>query len=70
MENEGNAMRTLNNLKNRRIAKCDYAFASMVQEDQNHDEDFVSEVRQTFFNFLKPFLKSLPDHFLKQNSMV
>jgi len=34
MENEGNVMRTLNNFKNRTIQKIDYAFSSMVKEDE------------------------------------
>jgi len=51
----------LNNLKNRRIQKCDYAFKQMINEE--YEDDFVSEVRTTFFNFLKPFLRDLPDYF-------
>lgn len=33
----------------------------MINED--YEDDFVSEVRTTFFNFLKPFLRDLPDYF-------
>jgi len=35
----------------------------MVKEDEDDEEVFVGEVRQTFFNFLKPFLRPLPDCF-------
>ena len=39
MENEGNALRTLNNLKNRKIMRCDYAFNTLMnKEDPNDDE--------------------------------
>ena len=63
MENEGNVMRTLNNFKNRMIQKCDYAFSCMVKEDELDQELFVQEVRQTFFQMLKPYLKELPNFF-------
>lgn len=56
VENEGYAMRALNTLKNRRIQKYDYAFKEMVDNDVEDDENFIQEVRQTFFNMLKPFL--------------
>ncbi len=57
VENEGYAMRALNTLKNRRIQKYDYAFKEMVDNDAEDDENFIQEVRQTFFNMLKPFLE-------------
>lgn len=31
--------------------------------NDEYEDDFVSEVRTTFFNFLKPFLRDLPDYF-------
>jgi hypothetical protein len=34
MENEGNAMRTLNYLKNRSLMKLDYAFGQMIKEEE------------------------------------
>jgi hypothetical protein len=63
MENEGNAMRTLNYLKNRSLMKLDYAFGQMIKEEDQDEEVFVAEVRRTFFNFLKPFLIELPSYF-------
>lgn len=56
-------MRTLNNLKNRKITKYDYAYVDMVTQDTEQDkQEFVSEVRQTFFKFLRPFLCEVPDY--------
>lgn len=69
MENEGNAMRTLNTLKNKKIRKCDYAFTSMVQDEDEDSETFVREVRQTFFNFLKTFLGEIPKCFKAEESL-
>lgn len=69
MENEGNAMRTLNTLKNKKIRKCDYAFSSMVQDEDEDSETFVREVRQTFFNFLKTFLGEIPKCFRAEESL-
>lgn len=56
-------MRTLNYLKNRRVQKYDYAFKTLIEQDGKDDEMFVEEVRQTFLNFLKPYLIDLPDYF-------
>ena len=62
VQNEGYAMRALNTLKNRRIQKYDYAFKEMVENDQEDDEEnFIQEVRQTFFNLLKPLLTNVND---------
>lgn len=47
---EQSFMRTLNNLKNRKITKYDYAYVDMVSQDTELDKaEFVSEVRRTFF---------------------
>jgi hypothetical protein len=60
MNNEQSFLRTLNNLKNRKISKYDYAYVEQVTQDDEHDKDwFVEAVRQTFFSFLKPFLKEV-----------
>lgn len=56
-------MRTLNSLKNRKISKYDYAYVDMITQDTEEDqENFMQEVRQTFFNILKPFLIDVPDY--------
>ena len=73
MCNEGNALRILNTLKNKKIQKYDYAFKCMVKkdflQDEEDDNNFVDEVRQTFFNFLKPFLCNLPDFYKDTSKM-
>lgn len=54
-------MRLLNNLKNKRIFKYDYAYRCMVTNTSIQDSDlFVQEIRTAFFNFLKPFLIEVP----------
>jgi len=60
LPDEGYVLRTLNNLKNKRITKYDYAYKEFVQAKNCDSEQFIKEVRQTFFNFLKPFLKEVP----------
>ena len=62
LPNEGHLLRMLNTLKNKRITKYDYAYKQLVTEKMGDSEDFVKEVRQTFFNFLKPFLKEVPKY--------
>lgn len=60
LPDEGYVLRVLNNLKNKRITKYDYAYKQLVTVSLGDSEEFVREVRQTFFNFLKPFLKEVP----------
>ena len=52
-------IRMLNNLKNKRITKYDFAYKELLQTKYDSDA-FVKDVRQTFFNLIKPFLKCVP----------
>lgn len=47
-------------LKNSRINSYDKAFPEdhLIQEDS---EDFITQTREAFFNFLKPFLSRVED---------
>ena len=56
---ERNAMIVLNQLKNKRIEKYDYAFKDMAVGDQEDEEYFIREVRLTFFNLLKIYLSPI-----------
>ena len=49
----------LNTLKNKRISKYDYAYKELNLRQQKDSERFVKEVRQTFLQVLKPFLKDV-----------
>ena len=53
-------MRGLNLKKNAKIAKYDFAYREMMQNEEGEldstEVQFVEEMRQCFFNFLKSYL--------------
>ena len=50
-------MRILNNLGDKRISKYDYAYKEHLKQKREDSEIFIKDIRETFFNKLKPFLK-------------
>lgn len=69
LPNEGYVLRTLNFLKNKKLTKYDYAFKEYNPHNVGDNEQFIKEVRQTFFSFLKIFLKDIPKFIDKSRAL-
>ena len=59
MPEEQLLLKMLNSLKNKRISKYDFAYKELNLRQQKDSERFVKQVRQTFLEVLKPFLKDV-----------
>jgi hypothetical protein len=58
-------LRSLNAVKNKKIAKYDYAYKEMMVDDEtdldSNDSNFVLQVRKKFFNILSRYLQPVKD---------
>ena len=60
LSNEVTVLRTLNQIKNKRVTKYDLAYPDISNVDE---DDFVTEVRQYFISIFNPYLKKIDSCF-------